>query len=279
RDEFALDESQLANIAGQSNNHTVRFAAAQHIDSSELLDALAHQTRQRDKSVFRHCREKLQARQEEEARKAAAAARSLQICEAVETMAGKPILPLTMAQLDYKTSRWQEVCAEADESLHQRFNAASETLRERLAEHAANKQALALLRQQLDSIASACAKATATLAALSAPLTTEQIEQLQQQVDAIKALLAEQQQDPSQLLDHCRQTIATAERSISAFNVLEAKAEDLAALATEIGALTAKGTAALRRVQQEFNQLLDKESWPHALPHSALFSQSLETEQ
>ena len=279
RDEFALDEHQLADIAAQSTNHTVRFAAAQHVDSTELLETLANHARLRDKSVFRHCRERLQARQEEEARKAAAAARSLQICEAVETMAGKPVLPLTMAQLDYKTSRWQEVCAEADESLHQRFNAASETLRERLAEHAANKQALALRRQQFDSIASACAKATATLAALSAPLNTEQIEELQQQVDAIKALMAEQQQDPSQLLDHCRQTIATAERSISAFNVLEAKAEDLAALATEIGALTAKGTAALRRVQQEFNQLLDKESWPHALPHSALFSQSLETEQ
>src|SRR5690606_5586587 len=38
-------------------------------------------------------------------------------------------------------------------------------------------------------------------------------------------------------------------------------------------------TVALRRVQQEFNQLLDKESWPHALPHSALFTQSLETGQ
>ena|GEM_PF-135902 len=279
RDEFALDESQLADIAAQSNNHTVRYAAAQHIENTELLEAVANQARHRDKSVFRHCREKLQAREEEDARKAVAAARSRQICEAVEALAVKPILPLTLAQLDYKTSRWQEVCAEADESLQQRFNAASETLRERLAEHAANKQALALQRQQFDSIASACANATATLSALRAPLTTEQVEELQQQVDAIKALMTEQQQDPSQLLDHCRQTIATAERSISAFNALEAKAEDLAALATEIGTLTAKGTVALRRVQQEFDQLLDKASWPHALPHSALFIQSLETGQ
>src|SRR5690606_32340099 len=91
RDEFALDEHQLADIAAQSTNHTVRFAAAQHVDSTELLETLANHARLRDKSVFRHCRERLQARQEEEARKAAAAARSLQICEAVETMAGKPI--------------------------------------------------------------------------------------------------------------------------------------------------------------------------------------------
>lgn len=279
RNEFTFDENQLADIAAQSNNHTVRHAAAQDIDNTELLESLANQVRHKDKTVFRHCREKLQAHQEEEARKAAAAARSLQICEAVEALAAKPILPLTLAQLDYKTSRWQEVSMEADETLHQRFNAANETLRARLAEHAANKQALALQRQQFDGIASACANATAKLAALHAPLTTDQIEDLQQQVDAIKALMTEQQQDASQLLDHCRQTIATAERSISAFNALEAKAEDLAALAAEIGTLTAKGTAAIARVHQEFNQLLDKQSWPHALPHSALFTQSLETEQ
>ena len=278
REEFSLQQSQLADIAAQSNNHTVRHSAALAIDDLELLDALANQVRHKDKTVFRHCREQLQAHQEEDARRAAAAARSLQICEAVEALAAKPILPLTLAQLDYKTSRWQEVSMEADEALQQRFEAASETLRARLAEHAAQKQAQALQRQQFDSIASACASATAKLAALSAPLTAEQIEDLQQQVDAIKVLMTEQQ-DSSQLLDHCHQTIAAAERSISAFNSLEAKAEDLAVLANEISTLTAKGTAAIMRVRQEFNQLLDKQSWPDALPHSALYAHSLEVEQ
>ncbi|MGH8467015.1 MAG: hypothetical protein ACRER5_22975, partial [Pseudomonas sp.] len=173
RDEFSIDEAQMADIAAHSTNHTLRHAAAQGVASPEVLESLANQARHKDKAVFRHCREQLQVHQEEEARRAAATARALQICETVEALAIKPILPLTLAQLDYKTSRWQEVSAEADEALQQRFDTASETLRARLAEHAANKQAMALQRQQFDSIASACANATAKLAALHAPLTNE----------------------------------------------------------------------------------------------------------
>ncbi len=62
-------ESDLAVVARAARFAEVRLAAAQRIDSSAALDALARASRNHDKSVYRHCADVLRQRRDDNARR------------------------------------------------------------------------------------------------------------------------------------------------------------------------------------------------------------------
>lgn len=280
RNEQLVDEQGLVNIAAHSSNHTVRSAAATAITDTALLEKLAALVRQKDKNVFKYCKEILQERQDAAARLEADAALAADICATLESLAGKVIGGLSQAQFDYKLSQWQDVSAVADEALQQRFKTACEVFSARIAEHHAEQQQAALQQQNFESLAAACSSASDALKALQEPLSGEQITAVEQQLHALKGLFAQRSnQEPEELLKQVKTVIQSAEQIVGAFHALDAKAADLDALRTEITALTAKNTTGIHSAAKRLHKLFNKDMWPDQVPHSALYSAALETAQ
>lgn len=279
-EEHAIDEETLLNIAAHSNNHIVRNAAALGVTTPELLEKLSALVRHKDKTVYKYCKETLQQLHEAEARKAADQNLANEICSTLETLAEKIIGGLTQAQFDYRVSQWQEVSEIADEAQQQRFAAACANLQAKIAEHQTEQQQLALQQQSFESLAAACASATACLTALQAPLTEEQITAVQLQVHALAALYAQRSNaEPTELLTQTRELLTLGEKCITAFHSLEAKASDLVTLKGELTALTAKNTTGIAKAVQRLDKLFARDAWPESLPHSALYESCVEMTQ
>lgn len=283
--EFSTDaaeaETALHDIASGSSNYTIRHAAAVAMTDTELLEKLSTQMRHKDKGVYKVCKEKLQVVHDAQAQHSAAQALAADICATLESLSNKVIGALSQAQCDYKLAQWQEVASVADDALAQRFNAASQTLHTKINEYAATQQQNALQKQQFESLAAAGESLNATINALQSPLTAEQIEIVEQQVLAIKALTGKGQGSDSEspdALKQCKGLIKTGEKIVSAFHALEAKRADIEAAKAEISALTAKGTTGISKAARKLHKLFDKDSWPTTVPHSELFIECLAME-
>ncbi len=61
------DDARLAEVAKQAHSAEVRYAAAQRIEASTLLEQVAQASRDKDKRVYRHCADQLRQRREAEA--------------------------------------------------------------------------------------------------------------------------------------------------------------------------------------------------------------------
>ncbi len=281
---FSTDASRLYDIASGSSNHTIRHAAAVAITDTEVLEKLAAQMRQKDKGVYKVCKDKLQVVHDAQAQCLADETLAIDICAALESLSNKVIGALSQAQLEYKLGQWQEVSAVADAALVQRFSAARETLDTKINEYATTQQQLALQQQQFESLTAACESLDATITALGTPLTVEQIETVELQVHALRALSRDRSNQSNEsespdVLKRCKTLIKTGEHIVSAFHALEAKRADIDLVKTEISELTAKGTSRIVKATRELHKLFDKDSWPKALPHSELFADCLAMEQ
>lgn len=281
-------ESMLYDVASGSSNHIIRHAAAIAITDTEVLEKLATQMRHKDKGVYKVCKEKLQVVHDAQAQRLADETLAVDICVALESLSNKVIGALSQAQFDYKLAQWQEVFGVADEALTQRFLSARETLHTKINEYATTQQQLALQKQQFESLTAACESLETAIAALQAPLTAAQIEIVEQQGHALKALSASRSSQSSDgdhdrespdVLKRCKTLITSSEQIVSAFHALEAKRTDIDGVKTEISALTAKGTAGIAKATRKLQKLFDKDSWPKTLPHSELFIECLGLEQ
>jgi len=280
--EFALDEKALLDIASYSNNHIIRHAAAQAIHDPALLEQLADLSRHKDKAVYKHCKETLQVLQDAQAQRQAEEALALDICDSLESLATKPIGAISQAQLDYKRSQWLDVLHVADPALTNRFEAACSALNERIEEHAAARQQIALQQQSIVDLATSCAEAETALNALSTPLESEQVDHLEQHLHTLQALHAQNTIDTStdpELTTSCALLIDKANQIVNAFHALETKAPDMESVGTEITTISPKNTAAVRKLQQRWRKLFQHDTWPVTLPQSAMFNQFLALEQ
>ena len=281
QNEFALDEPGLLDIAAHSNNHTVRHAAAVQIESAEALEQLSAAVRQKDKTVYKICKDKLQVIQDAEAKRSADAAMTVQICVDLETLANKVIGALSQAQYEYKLSQWQEIKEQADAGVQERFTAACAALELKLVEHANAKQLQALQSQNFADLATACEATDAALASLETPLGHEQIDLLEHKHHALEALRADTNatdEGADAVLARAQTLIAQLALDIRAYHALEAKRADLSTVQDTLKSLTPKNTVGVNKVKQRFSKLFQKSSWPADLPPSELYSQCLEME-
>lgn len=277
--EFAIDAATLLEIAAHSNNHTLRHAAAIQIEDQDLLEQLSSLVKHKDKTVLKLCKERLQVLRETEAKNAADAALAIKVCTDIESLANKVIGALSQAQYEYKVSQWQEVSHQADAALQERFSTACAALELKLQEHEKAQQEQALQAQTFADLAAACAASETALAALSAPLTQEQIDQLEQHHHALAALRAQSvagPEDAGDVLDQAQALLEQLALNIRAFNALEAKHEDLLAMHETLKKLTTKSTAGIKKHRARFEKLFHRQAWPESLPHSALYELCLE---
>lgn len=281
QDKFDIDAGTLLEIAAHSNNHTIRYAAAIQIESPALLEQLSTLVRQKDKTVLKVCKEKLQTLHDAQAKHAADQALAVKICADVESLSHKVIGAISQAQYEYKVSQWQDVSAITDTFLQKRFADACKALEEKLLAHAQESQTKALQAKNFDDLAAACSACESTLASLSAPLNAEQIAQLELQHHALLALRAENRTSPDDadvLLAQANTLIEKLALAIRAFNALEAKQDDLNESFAVLQKVTAKNTAGVKKHKARFEKLFQKHAWPETLPASELFTQCLEME-
>lgn len=281
QNEFDFDESGLLDIAAHSNNHTVRHAAAEQIESAEALEQLSTLVRQKDKNVYKLCKDKLQIIRDAEAKRSADAAMAVQICVDLETLANKVIGALSQAQYEYKLSQWQEIQEQADASVRKRFAAACKDLELKLAEHANAKQLHALQSQNFADLATACEATEAVLASLETVLGQEQIDLLELKQHALEALRSGTQateEGAEDVLARATTLIARLAPAVRAYHALEAKRADLSAYHESLKSLTAKNTVGVSKAKQRFAKLFQPQAWPSDLPPSELYSECVEIE-
>lgn len=281
RSEFELDEPGLVDIAAHSNHHAVRLAAALQIESIEALEQLSALVRQKDKNVYKLCKDKLQIILDQEAKRNADAAMAVQICVDLETLAKKVIGALSQAQYEYKLSQWQDVQEQADHAVQERFAAACKDLELKLGEHASAKQQQALQSKNFADLAAACADTEAALGSLDTALGQEQIDLLEHkhhELEALRGDTAATEEGSEEVLAHAKTLTAQLAQAIRAYHALEAKRADLSSFHESLKALTAKNTVGVNKIKQRFGKLFQKQSWPSELPQSELYSQCLEME-
>jgi hypothetical protein len=126
-------ESSFAEVAMHGRFAELRFAAAQRVTSTALLEQVLAATRERDKRVHRHCSEILRGRRTQADREQRAGALLAELDAALADP--PPLAAARLAQLDRAAQALGECaeaaqCAERLQSLHARARAEAERLRD-----------------------------------------------------------------------------------------------------------------------------------------------------
>ncbi len=105
--EQVIGDTTLAQIAADARFAEVRLAAAQRIEDSEALEAVARASKNRDKGVYRHCTDVLRARREAQERAIEAA----QIAQALQKLLDHA--PISVSHLLEVERSWKALAGTA----------------------------------------------------------------------------------------------------------------------------------------------------------------------
>lgn len=160
-------DNWLGEVAARARIAEIRLAAAQRIEDSAALDKLAHDCRDKDKRVYRHCTETLRQRQ----RQAEHARRRSDLAEALGALVNEAPLPLSrLLTLEKELKELQ-----ADGAQLGNCESLLEQARTRLQQDAAARREWTLRQAEAAALAAECAgyeiADAATLAGLRHRLT------------------------------------------------------------------------------------------------------------
>jgi hypothetical protein len=238
------DRDEVVNVALKSEHTDSAVAALERIEDAESLGAIAQ--RARNKVAARRARTKM--RQIEEAAQPAPAEqvrlsaedrqRALDLLQRAEALVTVPDPEEATAALSAVRLAWAEFQADVvvDDPLGQRFEAASEAVREAIAERqreraAEKERAQALAREQADRVA-----IVQEIEALSGPGAQDRIAELKVQWDSLPPMPSEYAASLNRRFqDACRAFEDTERRR----RLAEAAAGRLDTLATELEQLVA----------------------------------------
>lgn len=105
------DEQALFKLASEGATSPLRQAAAEKIHSRELLEALAKTAKQKDKSVFRIVKNKLDVFKTEDAKQAEIEATAIRLCEKMERHVHLEADALFKAKLTVLQNEWSSLAA------------------------------------------------------------------------------------------------------------------------------------------------------------------------
>lgn len=106
---FVNDPEKLADLAMHHRAAKVRQAVAERIDSDDDLHRVAHQSKGKDKSVYRIVKEKIDARREIRQKEQEEQAECKRLCDAIESQSRIPVEPLYEHKLRHILKQWQEL--------------------------------------------------------------------------------------------------------------------------------------------------------------------------
>jgi len=145
------DDAHLGEVATRARGAEVRFAAAQRIESTAVLEQVAQASRDKDKRVYRHCADLLRQRQQADA----SARRALEIASELRGLLDAAPLPVTPL-LDLKKEL--STLGEAGEPGRE-CNALVEQALARVQQEAEARRGLQLNQSAAVALASECANA------------------------------------------------------------------------------------------------------------------------
>ncbi len=137
------DDMYLHDIALHSPVARLRQVAAERITTPALLEELAAASRQKDKTVYRLAKGRLDELHAQEKAAREREARAVALCEAMEAQARAALNPLYAAKTESLRQQWAELDAAGNLSLAERFATAHALACKQLAEVQAQEQRVA----------------------------------------------------------------------------------------------------------------------------------------
>ncbi len=274
-------------IASTDSDNRVRSAAAHKVTDINLLDQLCHIVRQKDKAVYKFCKEKLNSIHELQAQQTAAAARALQVCMSLETLASKAIGPLTGAQYHYQLSQWQESSNAGNDELQQRVNAASAILAEKVGQFVSDRTQQIVMQQSMEQLRAGFSSAEVFMTTLHAPIDDEQMQSLGQHLHELQSLLAafpellpdsteadaQSNTDSRELLKQSNALLKLMSSCHQAWQQLQSRTGELDKLQIAVKKASTKDNKVLIDLQKRLDKLFAAINWPEKLPASAAHQQ------
>lgn len=251
-----------------------RLCAARSIDDIEVLQALLPQARNKDKAVFRHCRERLdehQAAQRAEDERVRGLARLADEAAALRAAADTP--DYRARYLDLR-QRWTKLREHAPAQQLQSIEADLDSCGGRLEELAAGRLAEQAAEAEQQERAAAAAQSFAGLLEELAALapadlaTTDLADALEKQLNAVEehwvAALRLARPEPEQT-ETCKTQLAQWRAALHIGKRLHARRGELERLFDAAGHLDPADYRAIQKLQQQAARLVRALPWPEAL--------------
>ncbi len=118
------DENVLEHYALNLPVAQMRQAAAQKLQSEDVLERVVKGSKGKDKSVWRICKDKLGAMRAEQQQEASIEQQIHDICQHIDTLARLPYDNLYAARVEHLQKQWQRLQHHADNEAVHRFNRA-----------------------------------------------------------------------------------------------------------------------------------------------------------
>ena len=122
--EHLREETVLEGYALNLPVAQMRQAAAQRLQSEDVLERVIKASKGKDKSVWRICKDKLNSLREEQQQEASIEQQINELCQNIETMSRLPYDNLYAAKLEHLQKQWQRLQHLADNEAVHRFNRA-----------------------------------------------------------------------------------------------------------------------------------------------------------
>ena len=159
----AVDAHELSRLAVEGPTSRVRLAAATAIVDPDQLHALLPRLRGKDKSVYKHVKQKCDALLAAQRKAEEVARESAALCEAFEKHSARAYEPLYAATLAGLTTRWAALPDDLEPQVRQRGQQALERCNEIVAAH--QREVAAEAARQAAALAARKAASEAALAA------------------------------------------------------------------------------------------------------------------
>jgi hypothetical protein len=263
---------RLMEVAANHPVARVRVSAAQNIDDLDTLAELMHHAKHKDKSVFRHCKDRLDRHHAHERLQAERQERLQQLAADAAQLAVSVDSPEYKARFQTLEARWQELREYAGEEQAQQIRRDLGTCSERIGkvdrEHAASEQQQALAEEAVRAFGQIIDELEQM--ALPSAVTEERAGPTDffRLLDGIEdrwlAAMRHAQPAPEQFkackgrLRHWRNVAQSAQR------LFDSEAA-LTRLGEAAGAVDKSDYLALQKLEKDAGKLLAKLTWPESL--------------
>ncbi|MBA56316.1 MAG: hypothetical protein CMK89_17850 [Pseudomonadales bacterium] len=268
------DEGILESHAVKLPLAQMRQAAAERLQTEDVLERVIKASKGKDKSVWRICKEKLNALREEQQQEASIEQQLVELCHNLETLSRLPYDNLYGPKLEHLQKQWQRMQHHADNETVQRFNRAYSLCKatiddihneqDRLAEETKRQ------REALQERMAACEQLEEAVRQLSsiAVLQPGDIPALQALLNTQKtrweeaAAVVEPAADERKRFSRIHGLL---QRALDAVRRLSEREERIREAATAVLDLQEATMATLQKKQKELEKALGELKWPEEL--------------
>lgn len=279
-EKLVADESLFMHMASNDSDAHVRAAAAVRIETPALLEELAQLSRQKDKTVYRHCKDRLAALQRQQAQQLMRQSQAAGVCQSIDALTGKPVGPLTSAQTEYLETQWQQLNDAATADMREKVDQALLALQALINDYNTQKAETSRIEESRVQLQDSCAETEEFIKSLGATVEQDVFYALGYRLSSLQTMLPAFEDDESEELKaRCSRLINLLSAHQAAWKQLQAKAGSISRLAQALDNTSHKNSNTLISLQQKMDKLFSAASWPEGLPVSTTFRQCEQIQQ